>query len=120
MEIILGILGGGLCSWLISHIYYKRSAAKERAHLEKEILVGKLRDYQRALARMGDGYLRAAASAEADLSRFVETNAEEIQNFLGHHQGFVKETLKEHRDELDFTSIERLDTTMYSLWWKYW
>ncbi len=120
MEVILDVLGGGLCSWLIAHIYYKRSAAKERSQLEKELLAGRLRDYQRALARMGDGYLRAAASQEEDLSRFVEANAEEVMNLLGHHQGFVKEMLKEHKDELDFSSIERLEATMYSQWWKYW
>ena len=69
---------------------------------------------------MGDAYFRRDALEDAGFTGFVEANAQEILNFLGHHQGFVEQMLKQHRDELDFSSIQALDSSAYGLWWKYW
>ncbi len=37
MEIILGIIGSALCSWLITSVYYRQSLRKQSNEAEKEI-----------------------------------------------------------------------------------
>lgn len=37
MEIIIGIIGSALVSWLITHIYYKKSLNNQSSETQKEI-----------------------------------------------------------------------------------